>query len=261
MSLSKKNQEELNKVIKNYNENNKDETLVNIKSIIMDNNPKPRTISTRYSIIKKQFKKITKDNEFLNKIKPEESITNELIIINAKIRDEKKQIELSSDMVNKIKLLSKSNDPFELAIYLLFISGRRTSELLTADFTNIKKSKAVGINGVKKRTDGGNGCSFIPITTKTKFFKLYKKFKKILEYKNINTFHRSLNRRVKKILGKGVRPHDLRGYYVTYMFKFRNKENKKINTFIRDNLCHQSINASLNYTGYKINFDKDIFKN
>ena len=156
--------------------------------------------------------------------------------------------------------LRKSKNIFDIAIFLLFVSGRRTSELLSAKFINIKGSKDIGIKGILKRTDGGNDCVFTPMINKTLFFKILKEFNKLLKFTNLNTFQRTLNRKIKNILGDDIHPHVMRGMYALYMFEFRNNKNKKINTFIRDALCHQSINASLNYTGYKVRFDKDIVK-
>lgn len=260
MTLSKKIQSDINLLKENFTDSNKNETLSKIKDIVLNDSPKNRTISTRYSIIKKQFKEITDDQDYLKLIRPEDSITKSLIELNAKIRDEQKQIIISEETINKLKGLENTDDVFELAIYLLFITGRRVSEILSSSFSNIKKSKNIKIDGVKKRTDDGNDCEFPPLVSKTKFFKLYKKFMKILKFNNKNTFHRTLNRKLKKILGKTYKPHHLRGIYVTYLFKFRNTENMKINTFIKENLCHQSTNSSLSYTGYRMDFNKDILK-
>lgn len=261
MGLSKKILNDIQQIIDTFDENNKDEIIKKITEVIMNDSPKPRTQTTRFSLIKKKFAQVTNDKEFLKKIKPDDEIIDKLIKDNKRIRDEAENINVNEDVIKKIMPLKNSRDVFDLAIWLLLMSGRRSSELMTAKFNNIRGTVDVGIDGVKKRRDGGNDCVFSPLVPKTVFFKVYNDFKRLFKFTNKDTFQRTLNRRVKKLLGEEFHPHTLRGIFALYSFKFRNKNNKKINTFIRDALCHQSINASLNYTGYKILFDNDIIKN
>ena len=62
----------------------------------------------------------------------------------------------------------------------------------------------------------------------------------------------------KKAIGPTWHAHMLRGVYAAYLFKFDNPENTKINTFIKNKLCHTTIDASLSYTGYTMDFDDDL---
>ncbi len=259
MSLSKKLKQELIILMNNFNDNNKDETIKKIHELVLADNPKPRTQSARFSRIKSSFNTITADDEFLDNIKPDKSITNNIIKENLKIRDDRRLINIDKDLINKIMSFEDSNDPEELAIYLLLVSGRRVSELLEAEFINKKKNKNIVIKGIKKRTDFKE-CEFQPLINKTKFFKLLKRFNMLKRFIKIDTFHRNLNNRIKSRLGENYKPHLLRGIYAIYSYKFRNRTDLKINTFIQKILCHQSINSSLNYTQYKILFDKDIIK-
>lgn len=260
MTLAKTIHDEIDKIIKNYSKDKQKQILSKIDKIIMEDKPKPRTISTRYSIIKTKFKQHVKDKEFIAQIKPAKELTEQIIANNAKSRDSKKSVAISEEIIQKLVSYARSNDIFELAMFLLFVTGRRTSELLNATFKNIRTSDAIGIDGVKKRRDGGHDCTFIPLVSKTTFFKTYTKFKRLLKYANKNTFARTLNRRVKKNLREDLHPHVLRGVYANYSYKFRNREDKKINTFIRDALCHKTVSASMYYTGYEINTAKDIVK-
>ena len=61
-----------------------------------------------------------------------------------------------------------------------------------------------------------------------------------------------------KILGDNFHTHNLRGIYAIYSYTFRNPDNIKINPFVKSALNHLSLDASLSYTGYKINFTNDI---
>lgn len=259
MSLSKKLNNDIHNLMNKLNDNNKDDLIKKITELVLADNPKPRTQSARFSRIKTLFNTISEDKNFLNKIKPDKKITEDIIKDNIKIRDDQKLINIDENLIRKIMNFQNSNDPEELAIYLLLVSGRRVAELLEAEFINRKKNKNVVIKGLKKRSDFIE-CEFIPLITKTKFFKHLKRFNLLKKFINIDTFHRNLNNRVKNRLGEKYKPHVLRGIYATYSFKFRNKQKKTLNKFIMDALCHQSINSSLSYNQFDINFDKDIIK-
>jgi site-specific recombinase XerC len=266
MSLSKSTILDINKLIKSFKDiKQQDKTLKKISIILHNDNPKDRTLASRYSVVKNMFRKITNDEIFLQQIKPEDQITTNIIKENSKIRDDRKTVSLTTKDILKITELRKSRDMYDIAIYLLFMSGRRTSELLSSIFKNKKKEKRISILGLKKRRKNIDKlCYFTPLVNKTKFNKIYNKFKRKYNNSkivgNTNLFSRTLNRRIKSRINTNFHPHMLRGFYVAYLFKFRNYEKKKINTFIRDNLCHQTINASLNYTGYNIELKKDILK-
>jgi len=261
MSLSKKIKSQLQPLVNNLSEKNKGTTLSKINKILTNDKPKDNTLTVRYSLTKKLFKGKTTDTAFLSKIRPNPKITESVIENNERVRDNKKLIDITEDDVRKILSFHDSSKIFELMIWLLFVSGRRTSELLTAKFTNAKSNKAIRIKGVKKRSDSDTvECEFIPLVSKTKFFKVYNKFKRILNYSNLGTIHRTLDRRIKRHFNSVWHPHLLRGAHANYAYKFRNKDKDKINTFIQNQLCHQSVRASLSYTGYNIAFDNDIVR-
>jgi len=264
MSISKKLEVEINNIIQLYNKDrNENYTLNLIKNAILSDNPKHRTISTRYSIIKKMFMNSISniDNRFLDKIKPDDNITTSIIQLNENTRDNSKLIYIEEDDIYKLLSLANSDNVYELLIFLLFVTGRRISEIYESNFYDIKNTNRIGINGVKKRSDHGNGCEFPILISKPNFFKLMHKFRLLTKNKSLDTVNRNANRYMKNILGDDFHVHNLRGMYANYLFRFRNKDNIKINTFIRDVLCHQSIDASINYTGYLINFNNDIIKN
>lgn len=231
--------------------------------IIHRNDPTDRSLAVRYSIARKILKVYSKDEELLNKLIPPEKITKEIQKESVQRRDSKKMIKVTKNFIDKILLLSKSNDLYEMAIYLLFITGRRTGELYNAKFYSKRGKPDIYIDGVLKRSDDGNGCHFPPLVNKTKTLKIMKRFKAALgdkSYLTEPTFRRELLRRLKKYLGNIVYPHMLRGIYVNYLHKFRNDNDAKINTFIMEKLCHETVSTSLNYTGYEILFDEDYVK-
>jgi integrase len=234
-----------------------DTTLKNIRETILASKPSDRTQSVRYSQVKKYFMENTNASpEFLSKIKPDEAITTKLIERNIKVRDEAKVVVIPLDTIDKLKALKGSIDPLLLAIYLLFVSGRRTAELLNARFSLSDVKGMVEIDGLVKTRNGNAVGTFRPIGTAPSFIKLVTKFQKAGV--NKGTFNRLVSLRLKKLFDIVKNPHMLRGVYATYMFKHHNKDGLKINTFLKQVLNHSSILSSLSYTGYSIGPKKMI---
>jgi integrase len=256
-TLSKKTKQ---KIIDLCKENlTESELLDKINEEVYKGNPMNRTITIRFSAIKAIVSKFYNDEVLLSKIRPPTLLTNEVIKENKKVRDEKKRYTINEDIFNKFKSLKDSTDVYDLAIYLLLMTGRRISELLTAKFYTKKNNPNIFINGIKKkRTDNIIDCEFTPLISKTRVIKKIKEFKKKSKNINKDTFKRTLLRKIKKKISESVHTHMLRGFYVTYLYKFRNNTNDKINTFIMNKLCHDTVDSSFNYTGYNIVFNEDI---
>ena len=209
------------------------------------------------------FKAVTDNAEFLNQIKPPKELQDIVFEDDKKVRDNRTRIAITQPIVEQIMSYAFSEDPAKLFIYLLFVSGRRTQELYSSKFVNIKQSKDIQLIGITKRRDvNDNTCMFTPLIAKTRFFQIYKKYRKLRKvYSSQLTFQRHLDRLIKKEFPEHkFHPHVFRGMYVTYLFRFRNYQNLKINTFIKQHLHHQSINTSMNYTQYYVvpEFNKDI---
>ena len=260
MTLSKKLKEEINQLIKKLNKKNKTSIITSIKKLMDDGKYSERTQSVHYSEIKKIFKEHTNDKEFLHKIKPNDELTKKLIEEGAQRRDSVKLFEVNKELLQKILGYHNSNNIFELAIFLLLCSGRRTTELLNSNITNKTKTKKLIIDVVKKRKDNNTNLEFPVLIPKSSFLKTLRNFKKRYQYTNKSTFIRTLNRKIKRSLGANIHAHLLRKIYVNYLFNFRNKDNLTINPFVRDTLLQQSITSSNFYTGIKFNFKNDFIK-
>lgn len=258
-NISKKLLDKLYPLIGSYKNNSKTKSsiLKKIDNIITSDNPKPRTITVRYSIVKKLFNEYIDDPYFISQIRPSTKLTEKIIKLNEKTRDSRKVITINEVLINKIMNLRNSLNVYDVAIFLLFISGRRTSELDNFKFINVVGNKNIKMKGILKRKDIDE-CYFIPIINKTKFFKYYKIFKDLKNKNNIHSFQKNLIARSNKLFNHS--PHFFRGAYATYMFTFRNTEKKKVNPFYMSILCHKSVDASLSYTQYKISFSDDIIK-
>lgn len=231
-----------------------------ILSIVKRGNPSDRSLIVRYSKARSYLAKYTKNKATLDKLLPPRELSKRVSEEDRRRRDNQTKITVTKTLVDKLFSLKVSNDLYSQCIHLLFVTGRRTAELINASFT--AAGEYINIDGVLKRSDDGKNCKFRPILSVKETIAYVRKFQK--QYKqtydngDVALFRRSLNRHIKRILGRVVHPHMLRGIYVNYMYKFRNKENKKINTFIMDELCHETVTTSMNYTGYEIAFDEDV---
>lgn len=249
-------------IIPEINKLSEKELLEKLKKIVYRPPSSNRTITWRYSLIKKYLKNYIKNKELLFKIKPPDNLTNKVIKLNIEKRDSEKRIIIDEELIKKILSYEKSEDIYEQYIYLLLISGRRLRELTESKFINVKSSNLIIIEGIKK-TRGfklGLKVMFKPLVSKSKFFRIYRKFNRIKKNSNIKNISGNLQRIIKTKLDQNLKAHDLRRIYAVYSYQFRNKDNEKINTFIKEALNHSSIDASLSYTGIKFTFDHDFIR-
>lgn len=250
------------KLAENYTKTNQKKTLSQIKHLVFQTKPTIRSQTVRFSLIKKIFREHSKaDEEFLHSIRPKDEITQRVKQENEQRRDSRKLKTIDKDQITKILSFSDSDKAKEQGIYLLLVCGRRVSELLTSSFRNVIGTRgSIRADGLKKRTDSGNDCQVLLLVKKTKFFKILHQFRKKIKGHSTKAVHRALDRSIKKHLGNDWTPHTLRKIYANYAFQFRNKQRLKLNPFIRDVLCHQSVLSSLNYTGVSFSFQQDLIR-
>ena len=260
MSLPKYLTEEVDKLVKKLTNKNKEKIIKDIHKLIESKKYSERTQTVNYSKIKKIFKQHTKDEDFLKQIKPKNNITEKILKENIERRNTKKRNIINKELIEKVLNLYNSNNIFELAIFLLLTSGRRTTELIESKITNKKKSKNLIIDKVKKRTDNKENIELQVLVPKTTFMKVLNEFKKRYKYTNKHTFVRTLNRKIKRLLGNDIHAHTLRKIYANYLYQFRNRQNLAINPFIQNVLSQMHVSSSLAYADTKIDFDDDFIK-
>jgi len=226
-----------------------DRAITKLERLIYSGDPTYGTLSVRYSLFKKKFRELGIDKDFLDEFRPPEKLTYQVLKDNKEIRDNRKLFPVSMFQVEKIIDLKESDHLIDLALYLLLVSGRRTNELINAKFFRGKHKKHIKIIGLSKSKI--NSCEFPILISRQRFMKLINYFQNLDV--NKNTFSVLLNRRIKKLLGQKWTAHKLRKVYAKYLYKYNNPDNMKINSFIKNVLCHSTIESSLNYTDVKLN--------
>ena len=256
----------INKVIEYIEDNDVEDDKVKkyIDDIVNKDNPTIRTISNRYSLIKKAIKENFDgfSAEFLKSIKPDDSIIKKILSEDMEKRSSKSIFTFTEKMVNDILDLKESDDIYDMGIYLQFISGRRASEIYqhTNDHDKIKvdriknKPNLIKFSTLhKKNNDKAEVIELIPDTLESNEFK--KIYNKINNELNISTqdYINRINMKVKKMFPKisNMSSHKLRGIYARYMFETNNDENQNINGYITKILNHGSFESSLSYSNYK----------
>jgi integrase len=257
------------KVINNFVAKNADYSFDDLKEFIdeqvTNDSPQPRTISTRYSLVKKflrdNYPQITEKQ--LKAIRPDDEITNSIIEQNDIIRSHKNNIKFDKELVDKILSFKDTEDLFELAIYLQFISGRRADEIRDAEYKiRIDQKDNLKMLLSKKSKDKRNKYFPIKLIKNSLSPKQFKESVKIIRqnfnYIKSNDYIKRLNRKIKKLVRNDLTSHDLRGMYAMYMFNTDNPENRNVNGFLSSVLNHDSDSSSLSYSNY---IYEDGFKN
>ena len=256
------------KIIKNYTDNN-DYTFQDLKDFIddkiMEDNPKPKTIATRYShtknFLRDNYPQIT--DKQLKLVRPDEEITNGIIQKDLEIKSNKKNIKFNKELVDKILDFKNTDEIYELAMYLQFISGRRADEIKDKEYiARVGKDKKLKMLLSKKNGKNQNKyyeIRLIPNTLSPEQFKnALKMVRQNFSHIGSNDYIKRLNRKIKKLVRSDLTSHSFRGMYATYLFNEHNEENQNINGFIEKVLNHDSSGSSLNYSNYLY---EDGFKN
>jgi hypothetical protein len=237
-----------------------DKTIDEVKQLAdelaFSNNPTYKTISTRYSLMKKYLRE-KYGNKFseaeLKIIKPIDEITNALLARDVEKRAEKKNITYDDELLDKIlDLKDNYKNDYELAIYLQFISGRRVDEIKDPKYIVKTFKNDVKMNLSKTKDNEFKLIKLIPNTISAKEFKL-----KVDQLRNRNNdvssndWNKRLNKAVKRSVRNDLTSHNLRGLYAGCMFERHNENNKNINGLITEVLNHKTPDASLSYSNYK----------
>tara|TARA_B100000686_G_scaffold335052_1_gene403155 strand:+ start:472 stop:1245 length:774 start_codon:yes stop_codon:yes gene_type:complete len=253
--MSKKIFAQLTEFLKTDKSN--DELLDYIKEIINVNDPKPRTISARYSLIKKflreQYPKY--GEKFLKLVKPDDKLTDSIVHENDMIRKNKKNFVFNQNIVDKILNLKNSDNIYDKMIYLQFISGRRISEIFGEHDMKLSvvrnKPNYIKFSKLNKQKDDKPSMVKLMDTDSKSFKKMYLTNKKIIDGIALKDLNKRINNRLRKVLGiKEMSSHNLRGIYAVYLFHTDNPDNQNINGYLTDILNHDSTDASLNYSNY-----------
>lgn len=248
------------KIIKNYTDSN-DYTFQDLKDFIddkiMEDNPKPKTIATRYS----HTKNFLRDNypeisdKQLKLIKPDDEITNGIIQKDLEIKSNKKNIKFNKELVDKILDFKNTDEIYELAMYLQFISGRRADEIKDKEYL-LRLGKDKKLKMLLSKKNGKNQNKYYEITlipdtlTPEQFKNALKMVRQNFSHIGSNDYIKRLNRKIKKNIRNDLTSHNLRGMYATYMFNNHNTNNQNINGYIEKILNHDSSGSSLNYSNY-----------
>jgi len=232
--------------------------------LVKDGKFSERSLLVRYSIVRSLLKKHTTDQKLLDMLLPPRDLSNRINKENHDRRDQAKRVTVHRAFIEKVLAFQHSDNLYDLCMVLLLITGRRTIEVLTAKIYAKGSANVLYIDGVVKRSDDGR-CKFPPLWSKAKTLKLLQKFRQKLKDKygpsfNRATFRRNLLSRIRSKLDAEAHPHMFRGIYANYLYKFRNQDQKKINTFLMDVLCHETVSTSMSYTGYDLQVDSDFIR-
>jgi len=255
----------LYKVIKNYTNKNEYEFIDLLQFVndkILEDNPKNKTIATRFSLVKKFLRNNYPDltEKQLKLIRPDDEITNGILQNDAIIRSQKCNINFNKELVNKILDFKLTDNIYELAIYLQFISGLRAGELIDSELKLRILKDNVRMMLSKKKDDKKNKYYPIKLINNTLTAKEFKHgINQIRAYASLlksTDWIKRINRIVKKNIRPDLTSHCLRGMYATYMFNTENPENQNLNGYITKILNHESSDSSLNYSNYI--YEKEI---
>jgi hypothetical protein len=236
------------------------ELLAKIKELAYQNNPADRTITTRYSALKKHVRELHPQysDEFIRKIAPPRELTLNVISRNQEARNQKKLVEFGKPEVDKLLSWRDSDNPFQRMAFLQFVSGRRVNEIFDNEVGPLprKNPRAVKMTLSKKNGDDkGRLFTFELIgdagITNKEFKAELKATRKALTGVDLSSFTQRLNKVLKRDLRSDLSSHDLRSMYAKYRFYHENEEKQVETGFIARILNHGSgSDSGINYSNF-----------
>ncbi len=159
------------------------------------------------------------------------------ILINSNMTQPKKEMKklktpkltgVTQELLDRILALHDTDDMYDLAIFLLTVSGRKRGAIYKGDITVTKKKKTLKIKG--------GGCFPIMVSNK-KFMKSLERFRRLIgETRFISS---TLGRRTKTMFGDNFCPLDYCRIYVSYMFEHRNPDETESHGIFAMVILHQ----------------------
>ena len=231
-----------------------------VKQLAYFNTPTDRTITVRYS----QLKKYIRDNyprfsnQFLKELNPPQSLTKAIIKENLERKCKKKIIKFSDKTIQKIYDLRYSKSPYERAIYLEFISGRRVGEIFDAPFkvTNVINTQVRMKLSKKSGKDADKFFRFHLIkdtATNHEFRDELNLFRTSTAGMDLTDLTNRINKSIRNKIDPNLSSHALRNMYAVYRFSTDNKDNLALIGYINEVLNHtpQSVDSSVCYSNFQ----------
>jgi len=231
-----------------------------VKDLAYMNEPTDRTVSVRYSQFKKHIRDLhpTYSDKFLKELNPPAEMTKKIITENKQRKLDRKMVSFDDELINKILSLENSDNPYEQAIYLQFVSGRRINEIYSAPLRiNNKQPTEVAMqlskkNGKEKAKYHKFNLLKDTITNK-EFKQKIQKLRTSINGVSLQDFTNRVNRKIKQVIDKNLSSHDLRGLYAVYGFHTQNDDDTNLLGYINTVLNHgdTSIDSSQSYSNFK----------
>jgi integrase len=227
--------------------------LAKIKALAYENNPADRTITTRYSAMKKHVREMHPEysDEFIRKIAPPRELTMSVISRNQEQRNKKKLVEFGKAEVDKLLSWRNDESPFKRMAFLQFVSGRRVNEIYDNEIGPLPRKNPRSIKMKLSKKNGDAKDKFYSfeligdagIDNKS-FKKELRETRKALTGIDLSSFTQRLNKVLKRDLRNDISSHDLRSMYAVYRFNTENEEKQNLTGYIAKILNHAETSDS-----------------
>jgi integrase len=232
-----------------------------LHELALSKNAKSRTYVSRLSYFKTYIADTYNDRvsrNVIKTIKADDSIYEQINQENNEVRALKDNFVITNSLLNKLEALKDNTEYIPTILFCLYVSGRRTNEILLSKYklTKIRGNKGkhmVRFAFLSKQKDKPQPADvqIHPIITPSQFYKRVEFIRKTFKTLNltVNDIAKQLDRYLKKHIQTDLSPHKLRGIYAMVMYELSEKK-QNINGFITDVLNHQCTDTSLNYSNY-----------
>jgi hypothetical protein len=227
--------------------------LEKIKELAYGGNAADRTVTTRYSTMKKHVREIHPEysDEFIKKIAPPRELTMSIIAKNNETRNKKKLVEFDRAIVDKLLSWRNDESPFKRIAYLQFVSGRRVNEIFDNELGGLPRKNPKSVKMKLSKKNGDDKDKFFTFELiddagidNKEFKKELRATRKALTGVDLPSFTQRLNKVLKRELRSDISSHDLRSMYAVYRFNKENPDKQNLTGYIGKILNHTETSDS-----------------
>jgi hypothetical protein len=239
---------------------NEEDLLAKIKELAYEGNPADRTITTRYSGMKKHVREMHPEysDEVLRKIAPPRELTLSVISRNQEARNKKRLVKFGKAEVDKLLSWRDSDNPFQRMAFLQFVSGRRVNEIFDNEVGALPRKNPRAVKMKLSKKTGDNKDKFFTFEligdsgiTNKDFKAELKATRKALTGVDLSSFIQRLNKVLKRDLRNDLSSHDLRSMYAVYRFNTENEEQQNLTGYIGKILNHgETSDSGIAYSNF-----------
>ena len=221
-----------------------------IKQIADNGDPKDSTRLVRLSEIKSYLKTIGR-HEWVDLVQFPEGLVDRVNQERETRLSQRQNIIIPRWYLREFNGFANSDDAVELLIWVLYVSGRRISEIMESQFSDVGINLIMTTSLKKKRSFSCDTFRIMHPYTASDWLDSVETVREHFKELSLNAVTRGVSRYLKQEFHHNLSTHKLRGIYANVMW-IKDGSVQIKDGYIKQILCLESLDIAINYSSYII---------